>query len=259
VLKNLSTQGKVVIGVLMVLIVIFAVTKPPSKPPAPTIRVGPKSAATIPAVEGIPNPADVGADNPPVPQPAAAAPAPAPTPAPVAVASAGAGAPDFELLKDRFGRSDPFAPLHPPVKAAPALPPPMPMDLPKLPVGVSLPPLYVDRSLQFNLTGISMMGDGRGIALMNGQMLHVGEMIKNYTITQITKDTVKLRSDVGENVTLTIKQAAQQTSDLRIINGVISNVEAPKSGSVPQSGGNLPVPGLPSPTPGQSKTFDSGL
>lgn len=248
----MSRNGMIVMGVLVVLIIAAIFTKPPSYKPAP-IRVGNPMGGSMqrPAT---PAPA---AQTPPKP---AQAPAPTPTPTPVptpppAQANAGPAMPDFELLQDRFGRDDPFSPLHPPAPKPPALPVNLPgTPLPGLATGVPLPATPIDNSLQFRLTAISMNG-GEGMAIINNEVFRVGDSIKNYVIQQITPDGVRMKSDVGEILNLRIHQEA--SGGYSVQPGLISNIQqvAPTPTPAPTRPSALP----PAPAPRNlMKEFDSG-
>lgn len=154
---------------------------------------------------------------PPPPTPAQATPPKPAAPNPkAAIESAKKFVPNFELLRERLGRDDPFAPLHPVVAQASELTD----DMLQLPL---LPPMTVENPPEHRLTAIAMR-DGQGIAIVNGEIVREGDFVDRFVVDSISSKEVILLSGMGEKILLTIRQAA--IPDFTTSGGVISNIPA---------------------------------
>jgi len=198
----ISKTGKIIIGILIVFIAVFWLTDPKRKHTAPPQPKAPDAIAQQAAELGI---------QPPV--------APAAQPATPQLAASALPTPDFELLQERYGRSDPFAPIYePPKKAsAPVFTEDLPFLAPVAPV-VFNPP-------SFKLTAISVSG-GKGMAIIDGELLRVGDRIKEFTVTGIKPDQVTLRSDLGDKIYLKLRQEIKTAYD--VSGNSISNIDVKK-------------------------------
>jgi len=148
--------------------------------------------------------------------PAAQQPAPAKPPAAKPVPQAAAMVPeDIDLLQERYGRPDPFAPLF----DLPVEPEIADFDLPDLfPLPAPMP-----RSVpSFKLSAVAL-GGGAPMAVINGQILGVGDGIEDFAVSSIQMDGVKLVGADGYEIVLKIKQDMKGLFD--VAPGSISNVE----------------------------------
>jgi len=148
--------------------------------------------------------------------PAAQQPAPAKPPAAKPVPQAAAMvAEDIDLLQERYGRPDPFAPLF----DLPVEPEIADFDLPDLfPLPAPMP-----RSVpNFKLSAVAL-GGGAPMAVVNGQILGVGDGIEDFAVSSIQMDGVKLVGADGYEIVLKIKQDMKGLFD--VAPGSISNVE----------------------------------
>lgn len=154
---------------------------------------------------------------------------------------------DFELMQERYGRDNPFAPLYDlPLKQAPVVT--QMADFPELnPVFENAPP-----PPNFNLTAIAVR-NGQGIAIIDGEIYRIGDNAKDYTVASIKPDQVILNGRYGAKVTLRLKQELRGNFESR--NNEITNINVMKSQPkenifIPQRGKNNnyspgPLPPLP--------------
>ncbi|MFH1538191.1 MAG: hypothetical protein ABIH66_04480 [bacterium] len=203
--KFSKSGATIVIALAVFVVVMLAIDNVPKlfkkgkKPPAPAVQNLSK----------------------PQPRPPAEAPAKVSQPAPPPKQNAGIETakrllPDFELLRERLGRDDPFAPLYP-VEAEAAE---LPDDMLKLPM---LPPMAVKNPPGQHLSATAMR-DGRGIAIINGEIVREGDFIDRFVVDQIKEREVTLSSGTGEQIVLTIRQI--DLPDFSVSGGVISNIPA---------------------------------
>ncbi|MEW6202125.1 MAG: hypothetical protein AB1546_09130 [bacterium] len=199
----ITAQGRIVITILAVAIIssflyFKAVDMMKLGKPKPTIRTGGAVAPSI--AKDLQDEMVETQQRQQQPPPAQTAPpAQPPSPPSLAPTQAASSFPDFELLRERFGRSDPFAALHPVEVAEAAIPK---ESFPNLP---PLPPLTIENPPDLQLTAIGMK-NGKGTAVINGEVISEGEIIGRYAVDLITSDSVRLVSAFGERVTLNIKQ-----------------------------------------------------
>jgi hypothetical protein len=122
---------------------------------------------------------------------------------------------DIDLLQERYGRPDPFAPLF----ELPVEPEMADFELPDLfPLPAPAP-----RSVPvFKLSAVAL-GGGAPMAVINGQIIGVGDRIEDFAVSSIQMDGVKLVGADGYEVVLKIKQDIKGLFD--VAPGSISNVE----------------------------------
>jgi hypothetical protein len=204
---GVSKGTLIVAGVLVLAIVVGLVV--PVKKPVTRLRTGPvATAGSAGIMSQVDKEASGGrsAEQPPAAAPAAPKPKQRPAFQPVNAASV-APMGDFELLAERYGRSDPFAPIFETPAAAP---------VEEVEVGfpgiTPLPPMVVRNPPNFSLSAIAMRG-GRGIAIVNGDILRQGDFVDEYTVKLIASDRVELVSDMGDKIILRIKQEIKTGMD----------------------------------------------
>jgi hypothetical protein len=127
---------------------------------------------------------------------------------------------DLELLKERYGRENPFAPLYemPAKPVAAETLPTLPMMQPVF-TPISQPP-------SFKLTAISIQ-NGSGIAIIDGELVRTGDTIKEYDVIGIKPDQVVLRGSFGEKIALKLRQEFHGRFDTS--KNEISNINLKKS------------------------------
>lgn len=215
----ISNTGKIIMAIL-VLGIGFAALTAPKKPSSPL-----KNVPTVTEIQSASR-AKVGGDEVEAElmaatqaegaAPAAQQPAPAKPPAAKPVPQAAAMvAEDIDLLQERYGRPDPFAPLF----DLPVEPEIADFDLPDLfPLPAPMP-----RSVpNFKLSAVAL-GGGAPMAVVNGQILGVGDGIEDFAVSSIQMDGVKLVGADGYEIVLKIKQDMKGLFD--VAPGSISNVE----------------------------------
>jgi hypothetical protein len=149
---------------------------------------------------------------------------------------------DFELLQERYGRDNPFAPLYdvPVKKSFSEKIATLPMMMP-VPPPVSIPP-------EFRLSAIAIR-NGQGIAIIDGEILREGDSVKNFNIISIKPDQVELRGKYGDTVYLKLRQ--QYHGNFDTSKSEISNIYVKKSEPVrsvnPVSNSSSPY--MPGPLP----------
>ncbi|HOY64376.1 MAG: hypothetical protein BWY28_02617 [bacterium ADurb.Bin236] len=218
----ISNTGKIIMAIL-VLGIGFAALTAPKKPSSPL-----KNVPTMMEIQNASKPRIAGGEVEPevieamqedgaapvagkMRQPAPVKP-PAAKPAPQAAAMIPE---DIDLLQERYGRPDPFAPLF----DLPVEPEITDFDLPDLfPLPAPMP-----RSVpNFKLSAVAL-GGGAPMAVINGQILGVGDGIEDFAISSIQMDGVKLVGADGYEIVLKIKQDMKGLFD--VAPGSISNVE----------------------------------
>ncbi len=179
----ISKTGKIAIAVLIVLIGFFLLTGQKKKKPAIMQPQAPGAITQQAAELGMAAEQELTAATAVAPHLAASA---LPTT-------------DFELLQERYGRTDPFAPVYEMPKKSPAA-----VFNEELPFIAPVTP-FVFNPPVFKLTAISV-SNGKGMAIIDGELLAVGDRIKEFTVTGIKADQVTLRSDLGDKMYLKLKQ-----------------------------------------------------
>jgi hypothetical protein len=218
----MSKMGTIIVVLLAVAIGVVYFTGP--KKPAPTIKV-PDNISRRDGSSEAEQMLEENA-NPPA-RPVAAAP-PAQPPAelsvpPVADAAAMAASvsgDNMDLLRERYGRDNPFAPLYDiPAKTA------VSDRIPTLPL---MQPVLTSFSLpvDFKLSAIALR-NGKGIAVIDGEILRVGDSIRDYTVANIRQDQVLLRGSFGDKIVLKLKQELRGVFDAS--NKEISNINIMKT------------------------------
>jgi len=134
---------------------------------------------------------------------------------------------NFELLQERYGRDNPFAPLY---AIQPKTPPPPELDA-NLPELSPIVPKIVYNPPDFHVTAIGIK-DGQGIAVINGEILHVGDTIQDFTVMSITQDQVQLKDGMGDKLYLKLKQELR--GDYNANKKEISNIGIKKQQSAPK-------------------------
>ncbi len=139
---------------------------------------------------------------------------------------------NFELLQERYGRDNPFAPFYVIKEKIDQQTQVFDVDLPELtpvvPQVLYTPPAFV-------LTAIATK-DGRGIAVINGEILKEGDRIEGFQVVSILKDQVQLKGQMGDVLYLKIKQELK--GDYGVKNNEISNINVGKPSPVNQQTGN---------------------
>jgi len=202
-----SRNGKIMVAVLSVAIVVALLMpgkkgRSPFREPALPERPLSQTEMLMAELEGRSAPEHAPA-APAAQQNPVAQPAPAPPP-PAAFAAASvipADSEDFELLAERYGRTDPFAPLI----ELPSSVDEDDDDVVELPEISPLPPILPKPMPSLNLTAVAIR-NGKGIAVINGKILRVGDDVAGYTVMKIAADRVELVDQLGDTATLRIRQ-----------------------------------------------------
>ncbi len=126
-----------------------------------------------------------------------------------------AGFSDFELLNDRYGRSDPFAPFYDIPEPDETL-----LDIPAI---EPLPPMILESPANMKLTAVSIQDDGTGMAIINGEIVRVGDYVLGFRVHYISQNRVELINELGDKAILRIKQAVP--TGYEVTRGEISNIQ----------------------------------
>lgn len=215
----ISPASKVILIILAIAIVLTLFLFPAGSKPKP-LRVGAKANMTAGGEQGPITLDDLEEDRMPGrPAPAPAAPKQSKAGTFLPGGDAG-GMADFELLAERYGRSDPFVPLYKVPSAGAG------EDVVELPEISPLPPMQLRNPPRLILSGIAIQ-NRRGIAVINGEILREGGEIEGYVVDMIAPDRVELHNDMGDTVVLRIKQEVKLNYDMS--GSSISNMEEMRS------------------------------
>jgi len=121
---------------------------------------------------------------------------------------------EFTLLRDRYGRTDPFEPLY-------VIEEKVFEEIVELPEINPLPPMILRNPPNLVLSAIALR-EGEGFAIINGEILRVGDYVEDFAVNKIEKDSVELYNDMGDRAILRIKQEYKGAFDTS--NGTLSNI-----------------------------------
>lgn len=122
---------------------------------------------------------------------------------------------DFELLTDRYGRSDPFAPFYEIPQPEERL-----LDMPPI---EPLPPMILESPPNMHLSAVSIQQNGVGMAVINGDIVRIGDYVMGFRVHYISKSRVELINELGDKAILRIQQAIPRGYD--VSSGEISNIQ----------------------------------
>lgn len=131
----------------------------------------------------------------------------------VAAASMAMDPAEFALMADRYGRNDPFTPFFNIEEFTGEL-----IDLPDL---EPLPPMIMQNPSSMKLSAI-VINENVGTAIINDEVLYVGDSIQGFTVSEISFDKVTLTNELKDKAILRLKQEGMP--DFNVNNNAISNV-----------------------------------
>lgn len=209
----MSKQGKPIVVLLVIAVILaalYSITNPVG---------GKKSSAPAQkkhkAVKEV-SMDDYGAEleeQQPRPQPAKQRPAKKKNKPVAAAASMAMDPAEFAMMADRYGRNDPFSPFFDIQEFTGEL-----INLPDL---EPLPPMIMQNPSTMKLSAI-VLKSGVGTAIVNGEVLYVGDTIQGFTVSEITFDKVVLLNELKDKAILRLKQ--EGLPDFNVNNNTISNI-----------------------------------
>lgn len=230
----MTKQGKMILGLLVLAIVGTLVLFPAPKSAKKT-SLAPPAEENMEAImrEREQRAIELGV------LPPKSTPPPKKAPPPIATARMAIDPAEFAMMADRYGRNDPFSPFFNIEEFTGEL-----MDLPDL---EPLPPMIMQNPPSMRLTAI-VLRDGVGTAVVNGEVLYVGDVIAGFTVSEITIDKVILLNELKDKAILRLKQEGMPSFNVN--SGSISNIEegfmqppsAPPSRLIPMTEHGLIIP-----------------